>query len=267
MTPGSKQAKKDFYAARKELEQLAAELPNFEALLADNHAEEAKAKVTRNYHELALAKTRVQAARELLEQHHSDIKTAQAEADRLEADYRRETNLDGMAQYAEEATRQKETFEAVMHEANAALTPLTEKLYGAWRDLNKARRDFLSTGRPLAEGFGRNSPPWGATSEQMTAAETEMNAVLEEVRGRGANLDAALTPHDGRRASMADLNHWQDLARPEPYGGILWRALYLREEARFMEQRRAQEAQDAEQREEHRQVEDAELPADVVTVR
>ncbi len=266
MTPGSKQAKKDFYAAKKELEQLAAELPNFEALLADNHAEEAKAKVTRNYHELALAKTRVQAARELLEQHHSDIKTAQAEADRLEADYQRETTLDSMTEHAKEATRQKEAFEAVMHEANQALTPLTEKLYGAWRDLLRARRDFLSTGRSLAEGFGRNSPPWGATGEQLKAAETEMTAVLEEVRARGANLDAARTPWDGRRASMADRSP-QDLARPEPYGGILWRALYLREDALLMEHRQALEAQDAEQREEHRQVEDAELPADVVTVR
>jgi multidrug resistance efflux pump len=267
MTLGSKQAKKDFYAARKELEQLAAELPNYERLLADNEkAEGDRRRIKAPLDELAVAKTRVQAARELLEQHHADIKTAQAEADRLEADYRRETTLDGMAGYAKEATRQKEAFEAVMHEANQALTPLTEKLYGAWRDLNKARRDFLSTGVPLARGFGVNSWPWGMSGEDVQAAEAELTAVLEEVRGRGANLDAARTPWDGRRASMADRSP-QDLARPEPYGGLLWRALYLREDALLMERRQALEAQDAEQREEHRQVEDAELPANVVTVR
>jgi hypothetical protein len=92
------------------------------------------------------------------------------------------------------------------------------------------------------------------TSEQVTAAETEMNGVLEEVRARGANLDATRTPHDGRRASMADLSQ-KDLARPEPYGSLLWKALYLREDAVLMEHRQALEAQDAE------------LPADVVTVR
>jgi phage-related tail protein len=264
----TKEVKKEYFAAKKELEQLEAELPNYERLLADNvQAEGERRRIKAPLDELAVAKTRVQAARELLEQHHSDIKTAQAEADRLEADYQRETTLDSMTEHAKEATRQKEAFEAVMHEANQALTPLTEKLYGAWRDLLRARRDFLSTGRSLAEGFGVNSWPWAMSGEDMQAAKAELTAVLEEVRGRGANLDAARTPHDGRRASMADLSTWQDLARPEPYGSLLWKALYLREEALLMERRQALEAQDAEQREEHRQVEDAELPADVVTVR
>ncbi len=254
MTPGSKQAKKDFYAAKKELEQLAAELPNFEALLADNHAEEAKAKVTRNYHELALAKTRVQAARELLEQHHSDIKTAQAEADRLEADYRRETTLDELAGYAKEATRQKEAFEAAMHEANQALKPLVEKLYAARRGLTQAQSDFRKAGRSLNNGFGVTSWPYSMTGEQMRDEETKMHALLAEVQARGVDTDVALTPYDGRRVSVAGLNP-QDLALPEPYGNPLWRALSLLEEALLMERRQALEAQDAE------------LPADVVTVR
>ncbi len=242
----TKEVKKEYFAAKKELEQLQSELPNYERLLADNEkAESDRRRIKAPLDELALAKTRVQAARELLEQHHSDIKTAQAEADRLEADYRRETTLDELAGYAKEATKQKEAFEAVMHEANQALTPLTEKLYGAWRDLNKARRDFLSTGVPLARGFGVNSWPWAMSGEDMQAAEAELTAVLEEVRARGAKLDAALTPHDGRRASMADLNHWQDLARPEPYGALLWKALSLREEAQFMEAQRALRAKDA----------------------
>ncbi len=251
----TKEVKKQFFAARKELEDLEAELPNYERLLAENEkAESERRRIKAPLDELALAKTRVQAARELLEQHHSDIKTAQAEADRLEVEYRRETTLDGMAGYAREATKQKEAFEAVMHEANQALTPLTEKLYGAWRDLNKARRDFLSTGRPLSVGFGVNSWPWGMTNEDMQAAEAELTAVLEEVRGRGANLDAARTPWDGRRASMADRSP-QDLARPEPYGGILWRALYLREDALLMEHRQALEAQDAIRAKDHERIE------------
>jgi DNA repair exonuclease SbcCD ATPase subunit len=248
----TKELKKQFFAARKELEDLEAELPNYERLLTDNEkAESERRRIKAPLDELALAKTRTSAARELLEQHHSDIKTAQAEADRLEADYQHAVTLDKMTEHAKEAEKQQQAFNALMHETNTALAPLVERLDNAWRGLNKARRDFLSTGRPLAEGFGRNSPPWGATSEQMTAAEAEMNAVLEEVRARGANLDAALTPHDGRRASMADRSP-QDLARPEPYGGLLWKALSLREDAALKE---------------HRQVEDAELPADVVTVR
>ncbi len=263
----TKEVKKQFFAARKELEDLEAELPNYERLLAENEkAESERRRIKAPLDELALAKTRVQAARELLEQHRSDIEAAQAEADRLEADYQHETTLDKMVEHAKEAEKQRDTFGALMLEANQVLTPLVERLEGTWRDLNRARRDFLSTGRPLSVGFGVNSWPWGMTNEDMQAAETEMNAVLEEVRARGANLDAARTPWDGRRASMADRSP-QDLARPEPYGGILWRALYLREDALLMEHRQALEAQDAEQREEHRQVEDAELPADVVTVR
>jgi DNA repair exonuclease SbcCD ATPase subunit len=245
--------------ARADLEGLTADLTKFEEMVRTRTQAEAelrrqvkqgKAKLD----QLVEARYRREGAELLLVEHRADIEAAQAEADRLEAEYRRETTLDGMAQYAEEATRQKETFEAVMHEANQALTPLTEKLYGAWRDLLRARRDFLSTGVPLARGFGVNSWPWGMSGEDVQAAEAELTAVLEEVRGRGANLDAARTPWDGRRASMADRSP-QDLARPEPYGGLLWRALYLREEAVLMEHRQALEVQDAE------------LPADVVTVR
>ncbi len=245
--------------ARADLEGLTADLTKFEEMVRTRTQAEAelrrqvkqgKAKLD----QLVEARYRREGAELLLVEHRADIEAAQAEADRLEAEYRRETTLDGMAQYAEEATRQKETFEAVMHEANQALTPLTEKLYGAWRDLLRARRDFLSTGVPLARGFGVNSWPWGMSGEDVQAAEAELTAVLEEVRGRGANLDAARTPWDGRRASMADRSP-QDLARPEPYGGLLWRALYLREDAVLMEHRQALEAQDAE------------LPADVVTVR
>ncbi len=263
-----KELKKQFFAARKELEDLEAELPNYERLLTDNEkAESERRRIKAPLDELVQAKTRVQAARELLEQHHADIATAQQEAERLEADYQRETTLDTMVELAKEAEKHRDALNTVMLEANQVLTPLVERLEGAWRDLNKARRDFLSTGRPLAVGFGVNSWPWGMTNEDMQAAEAELAAVLEEVRARGANLDATRTPHDGRRASMADLHVWQDPPRPEPYGGLLWKALFLREEALLMERRQALEAQDAEQREEHRQVEDAELPADVVAVR
>jgi myosin heavy subunit len=246
MTLGSKQAKKDFYAAKHTLEQLQSELPKYETWLADADAEEGKLRKGKaELQKLADAKTRTSAARELLEQHRSDIEATQAEADRLEADYRRETTLDTMVELAKEAEKQRDALNTVMLEANQVLTPLVERLEGTWRDLNKARRDFLSTGVPLAEGFGRNSPPWGATGEQLKAAETEMNALLDELKARGAKLDAALTPHDGRRASMADLNHWQDPPRPEPYGSLLWKALFLREEARFMEAQRALRAKDA----------------------
>ncbi len=264
----TKELKKEYFAAKKELEQLEAELPNYERLLTDNEkAESDRRRIKAPLDELVQAKTRVQAARELLEQHHADIETARAEATRLEADYQHALTLDKMVEHAKEAEKQRDTFDALMLEANQALTPLVERLEGAWRALNQARADFLSTGRPLSKGFGRNSWPWGMTNEDVQAAEAELAALLDELKARGATLDAALTPHNGRRSSMADLDHWQDLARPEPYGGLLWKALSLREDAVLMERRQALEAQDAEQREEHRQVEDAELPADVVTVR
>jgi hypothetical protein len=194
--------------------------------------------------QLVEARYRREGAELLLVEHHTDIEAARAEVARLEADYQRETTLDRMVELAKEAEKQRDTFDALMLEANQVLTPLVERLEGAWRDLNRARRDFLSTGVPLARGFGVNSWPWGMTNEDMQAAAAELTAVLEEVRGRGANLDAARTPWDGRRASMADLSP-QDLARPEPYGGLLWRALYLREEALLMEHRQALVAQDA----------------------
>jgi chromosome segregation ATPase len=241
----TKELKKQFFAARKELEDLEAELPNYERLLADNaKAETERRRIKAPLDELAQAKTRVQAARELLEQHHADIEAARQEAARLEADYQRALTLDKMADHAREAAKQKEVFDATMRAANQALTPLVEKLYAAWRGLTQAQSGFRNSGRSLNNGLGVASWPYTMTAEQVTSEETKMRALLTEVQARGADTNVALTPYDGRHVSVAGLNP-QDLDLPDPYGGLLWKALRLREEAIFMEHRQAQEAQEA----------------------
>jgi hypothetical protein len=125
----TKEAKKAFFQARHELEQLEADLPNFEALLADNEAE--LAKLRREKADLkaqAEGQGRVSMARELLEQHHSDIGSQRAEVARLEADYRAAVRRERVRELRRELAAQNEEYSQLLKEANLALIPLIDKL-------------------------------------------------------------------------------------------------------------------------------------------
>jgi hypothetical protein len=249
MNADTKQLKREYYAARKELEQLEGELPNFETLLTENGTEELKLRTGKApLAELAAARSRVSAAHALLEQHQSDIATARAEAERLEGLYQHALTFDKMTENARDATKHRAEFDTAILEANRALEPIIEKLYSTWRALNQARYQFLTTGRSLSRGFGVNSWPFTMTHEQVHEEETRMNAVLEDIRARGVDLTEVLAPHDGRRASMADAYHYKDLARPEPYAPLLWRAISHKEQERHQEAERQHRTEESERR-------------------
>ncbi len=82
----TKDIKEQLEQARRDLTELEAETPNFERLLADNQADELKLRQSKTaLSDIAAAKGRVNVAGELLDQHHSDVQTARAEVNRLEA--------------------------------------------------------------------------------------------------------------------------------------------------------------------------------------
>lgn len=218
----TKALKKEYYGAQKELEQLEAELPNYESLLADNErAESERRRIKASLDEIAQAKTRVQAARELLEQHRSDIAAARAEANRLEGEYRHALTLDTMAKHVQEAAAHRAAFDEAMHGANEALGPLVRKLTGAWQAWNKARADFADTGRQLSKGFGYTQWPPHLTNEREERA--RLQGALDDLAVR-VELTDVLSPHNGR-CTVADLEHFKPLASPEPFGPLVWKGL------------------------------------------
>jgi chromosome segregation ATPase len=122
-------AKKRFYEAKHDLEQLEGELPNFERLLTDNQEEERKLRQAKApLAELAAAKGRVNVAGELLEQHHADIATQRAEVARLESEYQAARTRDRVAALTKETAALHTGFTDLMAAANAALTPFIPKL-------------------------------------------------------------------------------------------------------------------------------------------
>ncbi len=241
-----KDAKKAFFSAKHDLELLEGELPNFERLLTDNQEEERKLRQAKApLADLAAAKGRMNVARELLEQHHSEIAAQNAEVTRLDAEYQRERAIEKMAVHAKEAHEQRQAFDAAIMAANEALGPLISKLISAWHGWKAARSEFVTAGRPLSRGFGRSS--WGMTTggpdDQRILAE-----LLQDLEDRGAPLDDALSPHDGWDMTVADLDHYKPLARPEPFAYHLYEmmkhVMNLQEQAAAEVARRRKEQED-----------------------
>jgi phage-related tail protein len=144
-------AKKRFYEAKHDLEQLEAELPNFERLLADNRADELKLRQAKApLADIAAAKGRVNVAGELLEQHHSEIAAKNAEVTRLENEYQEARTRDRVAALKKETAALHTGFTDLMAEANAALTPFIPKLVSNVDARNKADAEL--------ERLGENPP-------------------------------------------------------------------------------------------------------------
>lgn len=140
-------AKKDFFAAKHDLEQLEGELPNFERLVTDNREEELRLRQAKApLGDIAAAKGRVNVAGELLEQHKSDIETQRAEVTRLEAAYQEARKRERVAVLKKDVTDLHAAHADLMAEANAALTPFIPKLVANVDERHKLNAELSDLG-------------------------------------------------------------------------------------------------------------------------
>jgi phage gp36-like protein len=165
--------------------------------------------------QLVEARYKREAAESILAEHHVDIETQRAEVQRLEAEHGRERTLEKMVSLAKEAQAQRRAYDAAIVAANEVLAPLISAMVSARRGWKQARSDFVNAGRPLSKGFGRSS--WGMTSGS-PEDQRILEGLIRELEDRGAELDDALAPHDGRQMTMGDRDHAPPLAQPEPFG-------------------------------------------------
>ena len=142
---------KDLETARQELQTLAEESPQYHELLDENQRQEAKLKEERApLDDLAQARGRVGAARELLAQHEADLSTAQAQVTHLEA------QLD-QAEREATWTAMLEERRAIEDEWNERVTDLTRQyLEGlqALEPLLERRRRYFERLPAAAKGVG-----------------------------------------------------------------------------------------------------------------
>lgn len=217
------QLQNDLKTAQANLDALQAELPNYHALLTDNEQDAQRLKTERASLDFqAQAKGRVGVARELLEQHQCDIQTARAEVDRLEVLVARERTLAEMAEYAKEAKRQRQVLESALTTANTAMLKHVEKIDDAWNGMSQARNSFLDAGGRLTPVFNVLNYPSGWSNEKVEAERNTGEAILEELKSQGLDLNDVLTPRiDARRTSVFDLLHPRDVVFPKPFGGLI----------------------------------------------
>ncbi len=214
--------KEELKAAQKALTDLQDELPQFHALLTDNEADVQKLKTARAELDVqAQARGRVGVAREMLEQHRSDIATARAEVVRLEGLANREAVLVQMADHAGQTTKHRKALETAVHEGSAALAKALDAMSEAFNGIRDHRAQFAQLGSTLAPEFN-NFSRFG-DSIQGNAKKAVCEQVTRELGERGVTLTDVLnkttgthTPLDTERRALPTPDHadllWQVFA-------------------------------------------------------
>ena len=211
----------DLETARKALADLQNELPQFQALLTENEADVQRLKIERAALDLqAQARGRAGVAREMLEQHQSDIATARAEVTRLEAALDRERTLLTMATHTQRTTKHRKALEKTVREASAVLGQALEQIAEAVAGIREERQAFALQGRELAPEFDGRVPFNNSIQEDQKKAVCE--GVLSELEARGADLTDVLNSETGKHTRLD--RSTRPLPNPE-YANLLWRAV------------------------------------------
>lgn len=183
-----------------------AELPDFERLVKDNEAAaETLRRERADLSKQAEAKGRVSVAREMLEQHHSDIATAQAEVSRLEAEASRASTLQTMADHAKQAQELRTAYDREMKAAVTQLEKRLETIRGIKAGLASAREGFYAAGQSLApEGFGIFRESRTVSLKERALLNQDAAPVLDELRAAGVDLTYVLTAYNPSKTYKLD---------------------------------------------------------------
>ena len=185
----------DLKTARNDLTALQDDLPKFHALLAENEADVQRLKTNRApLDDQAQARGRVAVAREMLEQHQSDIATAQAEVSRLEGQLEREQRLEQMTAHAKTAATHRTAVEKAVAGAVEDLQHAAETIIREWRAFDAAKDAFVNAGAAELGTFQwRNDPrSTGLKGTAINDLEQRVQSVLEAVKERGADVSTLL---------------------------------------------------------------------------
>jgi hypothetical protein len=212
MTP----SQTDLKTAQDALTELQDELPNFHALLTDNEADVQKLRAERaGLDAQAQAKGRVNVAREMLEQHQSDIANARTEVTRCEIAVKRDSALAEMLKQAELTRKYRADIDTQLQKASKVLEGYAQRCLEAYDSLTAAfqayqavdadtdlKRRFSASGGKLAKGLNdygavfisEYPQPYGGVVWQL---------VNTELQQRGYQQQTAKAEERRRRAAAA----------------------------------------------------------------
>lgn len=163
-------------------------------------------------------------AREMLEQHQHDIQTAKVEVERLEQSLKREQATESLAKLAKSATTRRAKIQKMVDQAHATFEQQLERIKGEWTALSADRATFTHEAREVSRLFGLTGLPNSMSLESEAQERTKAEALLAELKARGADTSAVLTPHDGRRLSVMD-SHEISVKAPERFGRLIMSGL------------------------------------------
>lgn len=207
----------DLSKAQDALTALQNELPQFHALLTENEQDAQRLKGERAPLDAqAQARGRVGIAREMLEQHQSDVANARAEVGRLEALLSRERTLLEMVAQAKTAKAHRAAMDKALEDATRALHQASETFLREWQAEREVRQEFAETGRSLVPHFKdisfRADPgmPKRVILETLAAELTRRGAPLDDVtdgatgKHTALDVDRRYLPNDGLSMAVWD---------------------------------------------------------------
>ncbi len=198
------------------------ELPRFHGLLTDNEqTAERLRREKADLDEQAQARGRVNIAREMLQQHQSDIASAQQEVARLEADIDRERIILQMVEHSREAKAERSRIDKAFLHLARELQRATSTISEAWCAENEARSAFAQEGYKLMPNPNfMDISAWRNMNDQARQRAKTLEQALAE---RGAEIEAVKDGATGRFSFM-DEYPVRELPRDE-ISVLLWEAI------------------------------------------
>lgn len=177
-----------YEAARRDLKELTAELPDFEKLLERSEAHEAdlrakKAAGSATIEDLQDARASALTARQLLEQHHADIETAQVEVERTQREAKAAALVTRLRALGDSLRSNQEEVQALTREALEAFTHSMVRI----SERHRSMAGLISEWRAATVDLRRleEHPDMSSTYDRLDAAGVDVQAVQTTPGARG----------------------------------------------------------------------------------
>ncbi len=196
---------------------LATQADDARATLAEAHDKLLLASDKRAVEAATAAQARVAMFSEALSTLDEQIAAHRDELTKAEAATRREARINLLLQHAGQADEARHDYEAAQLELNEHLKRLVARMVEAKRRWRTAQESWLDEAKQLAAGVSLHAVMRRDQIRDQGEMEREAEALISELEGRGADMDAVLA-EDVTRQRLLAITRRHPVGNVEPFG-------------------------------------------------
>ncbi len=208
----------DLHARR---DALATQADDARATLADAHNKLLLASDKRAVEAATAAQARVAMFLSALSTLDEQIAAHRDELTKAEAAMRREARIDLLLQHASQADAARHDYEAAQLELNETMKRLVARMVEAKRRWRTAQESWLDEAKQLAAGVSLLAVMRRDQIRDQGEMEREAEALISELEGRGADMDAVLA-EDVTRQRLLAITRRYPVGNVEPFGSDIY---------------------------------------------